>query len=214
MPEEPQRNYIKPLVVLGKNWRQSPLCRKKGKEGDINEFHLSVESKIAALAAAMLYIKGEINKIIFTGGKTAGKDWPSEAEAMRNYLLNFYEINLNDILVEDKSMDTAGNAKGVKKILEAMGAKEAIFTTISYHVERARKQFTELGLEGEWLNSDDIVRHRSCVHYQLVKMLHEHPRINIFERTREKIANWLVDSNLSKVNSWFAKVRGKEGNKK
>ncbi len=74
------------LVVLGKNWREYP----PGKEPQKFKLRLSIESKMSVLAAGEMFKEGLIDKIIFSTGKTAGKEYPSEGEEMIKYLKERY----------------------------------------------------------------------------------------------------------------------------
>src|SRR5437762_14367078 len=74
--ETPQHDL---LIVHGKNWNRHRFSRSKPIE-------LSEASKINALAAARAYELGLVGAVLFSTGKTAGENAPSEAKAMFKYL--------------------------------------------------------------------------------------------------------------------------------
>jgi uncharacterized SAM-binding protein YcdF (DUF218 family) len=101
------------LIVLGKNIGvdSSPEDIRR------DNYHLSRESRLNALAAGNLYRPGM--KILFS---TGGEGVPAESSAMRDYLLSrFPDIPEEAIDLEDRSIDTAGNAEEVSKILRNEG---------------------------------------------------------------------------------------------
>lgn len=74
-------------------------------------------------------------KIIVSGGKGSDEDI-SEAQAMKNYLLNRC-IPEDDIIVEDKSTTTYENLKFSKDIMEGIIPNySCVFVTNNYHVFR------------------------------------------------------------------------------
>jgi len=100
------------LITLGHNigagWSGDRIRR--------NPDHLSRHSKISAEAAAVMYNEGYTGKIIYSSGPTAGE--PTEARAMKTFILKRHpEIPESDILTENVSIDTAGNAEESRKIV-------------------------------------------------------------------------------------------------
>ena len=103
---------------------------------------LSIDSKIAAIAAGMIWEayaqkQEKPPMLIFSTGKTAGKEWPSEAEAMLEYMkARFPKIPEEHIRLEELSYDTPGNILQSKKIIEESGYKNVGYLTIGYHLPR------------------------------------------------------------------------------
>ncbi len=123
------------LVVLGKNWREYPPKEKMGEF----KLRLSLEAKMSVLAAGEMFKESLIDKIIFSGGKTAGKEYPSESEQMAVYLREKYpNIPETAIILEEKSTDTVGNAEKIAEIIKENPElqKLALMTTES-HTARA-----------------------------------------------------------------------------
>lgn len=124
--------------------RSRNKIRKILKDEDKTPFklRLSMDSKITAIAAGMIWASYSERQekppvLIFSTGKTAGKDWPSEAEAMVEYMKSIFPyIPDNSIKLEDISYDTPGNIIESKKIIEREGYKNVGFLTIGYHGPR------------------------------------------------------------------------------
>ena len=99
-----------------------------------------------------LYNQRKAKKIIMSGAYGFWLDWLKkvppihEAEAMKNHAL-FLGIPHEDILIEDDSKDTLGNAYFVKvSILEKNNWKNIIVVTSDYHLPRVKIIFnTVLG---------------------------------------------------------------------
>lgn len=83
--------------------------------------------------------------IIVSGGQ--GKnEWLSEAEAMKNYLVK-NEIDVNRILMEDKSTSTQENLVYSMKLYD-MKNKKIVLISNQFHVYRIEKMALKLGLDG------------------------------------------------------------------
>src|SRR3989339_38638 len=73
--------------------------------------------KNSARAAGELYIEGATKKIILTGGKTGGAEYKSEAELMRDILIQEYKVPEEDIILENEATNTLENIpKSLNKI--------------------------------------------------------------------------------------------------
>jgi uncharacterized SAM-binding protein YcdF (DUF218 family) len=152
------------LIVLGGGFR-------KNLASDAKEFpqrHLSLESKIRAIGAAEMYLEGKIGVIIITGGLTGkgkGENLPSEAMAMKNFILEKYpQIPENAIILEDKAVDTPNNAVGVEKIIsnkELYGIEHYALLTSSTHMDRANRVFEANGLEADLFPAEAYAKERA-----------------------------------------------------
>ena len=121
-----------------------------------NILDLSPESKITALAAGVLYKEEIGEKIIFSGGHTKGPTRESEARKMQELIRNkFPDIPEEDILMEETSLDTAGNAFAVKKVLPENS--KVILLSFAYHLPRARRIFKNFGIIPEEVYASDKV---------------------------------------------------------
>jgi uncharacterized SAM-binding protein YcdF (DUF218 family) len=144
-------------IVLGKEYR-----RFNGKPV------LSMEAKMTAIAAGEMYKCGVVSLLIFTGGKTAGQEYPSEAEAMAAYCTQRYDIPREAIIIEDAAFDTIANARLVKKIIQDHEI-EGVSVLISrkYHIERAQNIFLREGMETDPIPAEDLLFFRSLRHRKL-----------------------------------------------
>jgi len=105
-----------------------------------------VASKITALAAFMLLQKGIGDKVIFSGGHTKGINNSSEARVMFDFAKQYFpEIYSQKIILEENSIDTAGNAIEVKKLVPL--DVEIILLTISFHLLRSKKIFESYAIK-------------------------------------------------------------------
>ncbi len=158
------------IIALGKNWREyPPNPLPPGWKPE-----LSVESKISALATgALWHERGCKDKIILSTGKTAGRDCPSEARAMYDFMKDHYfGIPENLITLEEVSIDTVGNAEEVLKILPATILQNVILVTVGYHMPRSKKIFDRVlrkkGYAVYPTESEDVLLRGGTKHWNLV----------------------------------------------
>jgi uncharacterized SAM-binding protein YcdF (DUF218 family) len=105
--------------------------------------------------------------IIFSGGFTAGKDMPSEGQAMFDYYYPRAPENGPLVILEEKSVDTSTNAKEVSKKLESMIRRGDLGlsqnssigqVTTGFHLERALNYFDSYGVSISWRGaSEDLL---------------------------------------------------------
>ncbi|HEY5220831.1 MAG TPA: YdcF family protein [Candidatus Paceibacterota bacterium] len=166
-PTKEVPDYFDALIVLGKNWRKYP----PKKESEEFQLQLSLESKMSSLAAGEMFKQGLVNKIIFSGGATAGAEYPTEAEAMIEYLKEKYpEIPEGSIMAENASIDTPGNAEQIAEILANDPALQKIaLMTVGFHMPRAEKLFEEFGIETTPFPSEEELKKRSPQYERFVK---------------------------------------------
>jgi uncharacterized SAM-binding protein YcdF (DUF218 family) len=156
------------VVALGKNWDFSI----EGKR-----IYLSLESKLTALAAAELYVRKKVKKIIYSGGETAGlgingKPFPSEAEEMKKFIRIFFkkdEIPDKEIILEEKSIDTAGNAEEVGKIIKAKKFENIGLLTVGFHLPRAKEIFKNHKVSiTEYFSSEEVLKNKNLYYDNLI----------------------------------------------
>jgi uncharacterized SAM-binding protein YcdF (DUF218 family) len=144
-------------IVLGKEYR-----RFDGKPV------LSMEAKMTAIAAGEMYRCGAVSMLIFTGGKTAGPEYPSEAETMALYCMRRYpEIPPEAIIIEGVAFDTISNARMVRDILRKNGSRAALLISRNYHLPRAEEIFLREGVVTVGINAEAAYAHRSSRHSTL-----------------------------------------------
>lgn len=130
---------IDTTICLGLNWIGKTISADK-----------SIQGKMNAMSGLVLWILGLSKNIILSGGYTAGPENPSESRLMLEYCQGVLKaggiegLNLlnHGFYIEEKSLDTSGNAIYSQEILTNISSKNALLTTVGYHLNvRARKLF-------------------------------------------------------------------------
>ena len=112
---------------------------------------LSHEAKTRVKKAYKLFKKNKINKLILSGGFTS-RTYPkiSEAKAYQQYLIK-KGIKRNQLILEERSKDTIGNAIYSKKVINKNKLnksknkqKEITLITSNYHLDRALRVFQHI----------------------------------------------------------------------
>lgn len=88
------------------------------------------------LRAYRLYKDGFADKIVICGGVVI-KELPSFSEVMKDFLVEI-GINEENIITEDKSLNTYENIKFAKPILRKWNIKNSLLVTSSYHMYRSQ----------------------------------------------------------------------------
>lgn len=143
------------VVVLGKNlgvgWSKDKIRKQRE--------HLAPHGRVNTDAGGIFYKEGKTKKIIFSTGTTV-PELPSEAKLMKDHLQRIWpQIPNNDVILEEVSKQTKGNASEVAKLLEKEGINPANvgLITMGFHMNRAQKLFREQGLNLDPLPSEDIL---------------------------------------------------------
>lgn len=111
-----------------------------------------------------MFTHGVGDLIIFSGGRTAGLEYPSEAEAMRDSMRSherFSGLAVPDeaIRLEEESSSTAGNLEEVKARLSEFDVDDVILLTVGYHIPRTILQARQAGLPVRgYARSDYVIR--------------------------------------------------------
>ena len=90
--------------------------------------------------AIKLYKNGWAPLIVFSGA-AADKSGPSNATVMRDRAL-VQGVPLGAAVIEDRSETTKQNAEKVTTVLEERGVTDVILVTSSYHMRRAKLEFS------------------------------------------------------------------------
>lgn len=176
-------DHFDAVIVLGKNWREYPKTNTRP-----DDLKLSIESKMSAIAGAEMIRAGLADKIILSTGKTAGQEFPSEAEAMRDYIVKKYEnISTKDILIETQSKDTHGNAEEVLKIIQEHNLKTLALLTVGFHLERAEQIFNNHNIDTFPFPSEDFLLQRSSHYQKFVTDFQKSSHIQV-----EQIKEWIL----------------------
>lgn len=126
--------------AIGKDGKPLPLLR-----GRIDRAIQFAEEQFKAA--------GKKIKFVPSGGK-GDDECISEAESMKNYLL-LQGINEEDIITENKSVNTLENMKFSKALIEADSKNgKVIYSTTNYHVFRSGIYAAKAGLDAEGIAAD------------------------------------------------------------
>lgn len=116
---------------------------------DTNHLFLLNSSASRLTQAVELYKLGKLKKLLLSGGNgnilQAGV---AEAENAKRYLIRL-GIPAADIIIEPKSRNTRENALFTKEILQKennIAGKQLLLITSAFHMYRAEKCFTRIGL--------------------------------------------------------------------
>jgi uncharacterized SAM-binding protein YcdF (DUF218 family) len=145
------------ILAHGKNW-EVPV------PPDPRDIELSIESRMTAEAAGVLLQRGAGDLIIFSGGHTAGREYPTEAakmfEAMRGQFSE-EEVPSTAIKLEQESLDTAGNLREIQERLPGYEVDRLVLVTVGYHLPRVRRLARLLDLPvAAAFKSDQVIRER------------------------------------------------------
>jgi uncharacterized SAM-binding protein YcdF (DUF218 family) len=154
MPETEPRVYDA-VVVLGKNLGFGWNANKIRSQRD----HLAPHGRMNTLAGGILLEEGRAKKVILSSGITV-PNLPSEAQLMKNKLHQIWPaVPDENIILEEVSKQTRGNAREVKRVLEEQGIdpQNVGLVTMGFHMDRAQRFFQEEGLHLDPLPSEEIV---------------------------------------------------------
>src|SRR6185503_1557060 len=94
--------------------------------------------------AIILYRKGQVRKLIFTGGQ-GNPGEPTESSAARQYALES-GLPAGDILIEEKSHNTYENILYAKQLADTHGIKRVLIVSDPLHMKRAMAMAGDVGL--------------------------------------------------------------------
>ena len=97
--------------------------------------------------ALNLYRKGQVRKLIFTGGQ-GNPGEPTESAAARDYAIQS-GIPASDILIEQKSHTTYENILYAKQLADTHGIKKVLIVSDPLHEKRAMAMAEDAGLVAE-----------------------------------------------------------------
>jgi uncharacterized SAM-binding protein YcdF (DUF218 family) len=130
------------IVVLG-----APLAPR----GELTQI---LDERIAAAAA--LYHAGAGRYVVASGGTTQGAP-RAEADAIAEGLR---AADVADVLVENRSLTTAENARFTAELLASHGARTVWLVTQPFHAKRAALLFRRAGLDARSWHIADSVQYR------------------------------------------------------
>ncbi|HEX5060219.1 MAG TPA: YdcF family protein [Kofleriaceae bacterium] len=129
------------IVVLG-----APLTAA----GELSQV---LEERVAAAVA--LYRMGGGRLVVASGGPTHGTR--PEAAAIAEAL---HAAGIPDVLVEDRSLSTAENARLTAEVLAPLGVRTVWIVTQPFHAKRAARLFRRAGLDARSWHIADSVQYR------------------------------------------------------
>ena len=94
-----------------------------------------------------LYRRGQVRKLIFTGGR-GNRGEPTESSAARRYAIRG-GVPAADILIEEKSHTTYENILYAKEIADAQGIRKVLIVSDPLHMKRAVAMARDLGLAAD-----------------------------------------------------------------
>lgn len=132
------------------------------------------------------YREGKIEKILVSGGAANYLEPNTREGEMLERLYLLCNIDKEDILLEDKSLNTHQNALYSKPILEATGEKKFLLITSAAHMNRAVSCFEKQGIDVQpYPVMKGVGNRRFELDYLLV------PRIMNFYKWHSLIHEWI-----------------------
>lgn len=172
-PEEPSHEIQTnlPIIVIfgsGLKFQNNEI------ESKAQSLALTIEGKMRVLAAGTMFAEGSAGEIIFSGGKTFGKDRPSEAKAMKEYLLKkFPEIPEESITLDEQSHDTSESAENITRLLKEDNRPVIVLTNES-HLPRVEKLFKNYGAKiASGATAEEKIKDRSPHHQKFLRRYFE-----------------------------------------
>ena len=147
---------------------------------------LNLYGRINAIAAGVLFRTCEVRTIIPTGGRTGGPDRPSEAALISRILQTKFGVPEHLILPEGQSLDTLFNVAHVANLIDRSPVmwRALGFVAMGCHLPRIREICSLIGLDGEFIPAEDVVRKRSA-RYDLLLQKLLRPEIDGYARMIE-----------------------------
>jgi uncharacterized SAM-binding protein YcdF (DUF218 family) len=175
---------ILPTIEIQEDNEDEPRCPYSGiivfGHGYSNSvYRLSPEAGIRALAAYQLWKDGVAPRIILTGGAASesskqkyGDDLQSNSETMRDFLIKFFRVPPESIVIEDKSIKTVDNVAHALNSLDGQGLPTDDFVTVStsYHMERISDIMNKFGLKSAPVSAESALKSRSRQHADRTKV--------------------------------------------
>lgn len=164
--EQKEKKPYDAAIVYGEGPVQEIFGGKREGKGTIS---YKAEGRMSIYAAGELYQQGKIEKVIVTGGRTGGKNLPSEAEKMKLVLTKRYNIPEENIILEDGASNTIENAAFTANILDQHPEyKNLLGITVSHHLERTKKINERMGINAEYISADDILKKENPKKYNKI----------------------------------------------
>jgi uncharacterized SAM-binding protein YcdF (DUF218 family) len=138
MPCDPQRTEVLDIIVLGRRLEGG------GRPGDIFRRRLDTAAEVYRGRKG----NGRRPRIVITGGDL-GRQGISEAMAGWTYLQGEARVPVDDLVLEEKALDTVSNAVYSKMLLLQSGCRTPVIVSSCYHIPRVSYIFSHI-LGGEF----------------------------------------------------------------
>lgn len=187
------------LIILGGNWRGYPYKFKTVKKGMGETLDISLRSKMNCITAAEMYKKGLTQKIIIGTGQSAGKKWPSEARAMKDYILKQYkDVPSRDILIHEKTLDTYSEVDEDIKLAGKNHLKNLALATVNTQLPRVKKYLENKGEHLDYISSEEEFKKLGPRYEKLVRGYDESLAVKYYETFKESILRGMQNMGLTK----------------
>ena len=135
----------------------------RSKQEVINDSdHLSYESKIIGIAIGLLLSENFAEHLVLSTGPTI--KGISESLHMKEFILRqFPHLSKFPIILEEESIDTAGNAEKSTKIVRGLGARDVAIISLRDHIINAAKLYHRNGLtiaESGIIGAENVIYER------------------------------------------------------
>ncbi len=132
------------------------------------------------------YRAGKVSRLVVTGGAANYLEpWARESEVIKR-LYVLCGIPSEDVIVEDRSINTYENAVYCRPLLEQTGQKRFLLITSSAHIRRAKACFAKQGIDVQvYPAMKGVGRRRWELDYLLV------PKMENFAKWRSLIHEWV-----------------------
>ena len=188
------------IIILGGNWRGYPYRFKPVVKGGKEVLDISLRSKINCMAAGEMYKKGLTGKIIIGTGQSAGKKWPSEAQAMKEYILRKYkDVKKENILIQEKTMETFSELDEDIKLARKNGLDRLALMTVNTQLPRCRKYLEERGEKLDYLYSEEEFKKMGRHYAGLQKRFSQSFAVKYYETLKEYILRGLQRAGITKA---------------
>lgn len=196
------------VIILGGNWRGYPSKLKPVKRDGKEILDISLRSKMNCIVAGDMYSRGITDKIIIGTGKTAGRQWPSEAEAMKDYLLRrFPEIEEGDIMLQTRNLDTYEELDEDLKLAREHGLVNLALATVNTQLPRVIKYLEGKGENLDYISSEEEFARIDPRYKKLAIKYSESRWVKYYETFKEYVLRGLQSFGLtSRITKPLAKI--------
>lgn len=163
--------FTNPYIIdqLHRSWepRQSNYTQEKHYEAAIilsGFMSLDVESNRMTFGESVdrlteglvLYRKGQIDKIIISGGSGSMVKDIRESAIAKDFLVDYCAVPDSIVIIDTISRNTYENAVESKKLMKSHQIQSALLITSAFHMRRAKGCFDQLGINTDIYPTDVI----------------------------------------------------------